>query len=60
MARAYGPIFASVLALGRKARGPRVLDLLIAATALGTRLPLYTRNPHDFSGLEDLIEIVSV
>lgn len=59
-ARAYGRIYAVVLANGRKPRGKRALDLLIAATALSTGLALYTRNPSDFSGLDDLIEIVAV
>jgi predicted nucleic acid-binding protein len=59
-ARAYGRVFAAVLAGGRKARGRRALDLLIAATALASGLPLYTRNPDDFVGLEDLIEVVFV
>jgi predicted nucleic acid-binding protein len=59
-ARAYGRVYAAVTALGRKARGRRAIDLLIAATALATGLPLYTRNPDDFAGLSDMIEIVSV
>ena len=36
------------------------MDLLIAATAAASGLPLYTRNPDDFAGLEGLVEIVSV
>ena len=60
VARAYGPIFASVFAAGRKARGTRVLDLLVAATALTAHLPLYTRNPADFAALGELVEIVAV
>jgi predicted nucleic acid-binding protein len=59
-ARAYGRVYAAVTALGRKARGRRAIDLLIAATALATGLPLYTRNPDDFAGLSDMIEIVSL
>lgn len=59
-ARAYGRVYAAVTAAGRKARGRRAIDLLIAATALATGLPLYTRNPDDFAGLSDMIEIVSV
>lgn len=57
-ARAYGRIFASIMAAGRKARGARAVDLLIAATALASGLPLYTRHGADFAGLDDLIEIV--
>jgi predicted nucleic acid-binding protein len=59
-ARAYGRVFAAVVAGGRKARGRRALDLLIAATALASDLPLYTRNPGDFAGLEGLVEIVAI
>jgi predicted nucleic acid-binding protein len=53
-ARAYGRIYASVTAAGRKARGRRAVDLLIAATALAHDLALYTRNPDDFADLEDV------
>jgi predicted nucleic acid-binding protein len=56
-ARAYGRIYAAVAAQGRKARGRRALDLLIAATALAADVPLYTRNPEDFRGLDVLLEI---
>lgn len=59
-ARAYGVIYAAVEAAGRKARGAHAVDLMIAATALAYELPLYTRNPKDLRGLEDLIEIVDV
>ncbi len=59
-ARAYGQISAAVAAIGRKPRGGRAVDLLIAATAMAHGLPLYTRNPSDFAGLEDLVEIVAV
>ncbi len=59
-ARAYGRIYAAVLAAGRKARGARAVDLLIAATALASGLPLVTRNPHDFQALDGLIDIVAV
>ncbi len=58
-ARAYGRIYASVVAAGRKARGRRAVDLLIAAVALAQRLPLYTCNPNDFTGLDEL-EVVAV
>jgi predicted nucleic acid-binding protein len=56
-ARAYGRIFAAVAAAGRKARGARAVDLLIAATALAAELPLYTRNGDDFVGLGGLVDI---
>ncbi|MGH8923108.1 MAG: type II toxin-antitoxin system VapC family toxin [Acidimicrobiia bacterium] len=59
-ARAYGQIYAAVATGGRKARGRRAIDLLIAASALSRGLPLYTRNPTDFSGLEKLIQVVAV
>lgn len=59
-ARAYGRIFASVFAAGRKARGARAVDLLIAATALAAELPLYTRNGDDFRAVDGLIDIVVV
>jgi hypothetical protein len=59
-ARDYGEIFAAVHAFGRKPRGARTPDLFIAATAMANELPLYTRNPKDLAGLEDLVEIVAV
>jgi len=58
--RAYGRIYAAVVAAGRKARGARAVDLLIAATACAAGLPLYTRNPDDFQAIGDLVEVVSV
>jgi predicted nucleic acid-binding protein len=60
VARAYGRLYAAVAAGRRTARGRRAFDLLIAATALAAGLPLYTRNPSDFQGLEDLIEVAPV
>lgn len=60
VARAYGRVYAAVRAAGRKAHGRRAVDLFIAATAVAAGLPLYTRNPDDFAGLTDLLEIVSV
>jgi predicted nucleic acid-binding protein len=59
-ARAYGRVYAAIVTTGRKARGPRAVDLLIAATAVAANLPLYTRNVDDFRGLEDLLTIVGV
>ncbi len=59
-ARAYGRLYAAVAAGGRKTRGRRAVDLLIAATAVAAGLPVYTRNPNDFAGLEDVIEVIAV
>jgi predicted nucleic acid-binding protein len=59
-ARAYGRVYAAVAAAGRKPRGPRALDLLIASIALNAGLPLYTRNPNDVEAVAPLIEIVAV
>ena len=59
-ARAYGRIYAAVAAAGRKARGARAVDLLIAATACAAGLPLYTRNEDDFLAIRDLVEVVAL
>lgn len=59
-ARAYGRIYAAVATTGRKARGARAVDLLIAATACALGLPLFTRNPEDFKELGKLVEVVHV
>ena len=58
--RAYGRVYAAVMAAGRKACGARAVDLLIAAVACSKGLPLYTRNPYDFQALEGLVDIVAV
>lgn len=60
VARAYGRVYAAAAAGGRKARGRRAVDLLIAATAVAAGLPLYTRNPNDFAGLSGLLTIVAI
>lgn len=59
-ARAYGRICAAIVAKGRKARGRRAIDLLIAATAIAEGLPLYTRNPDDFQGLTELLDVRTI
>jgi len=59
-ARAYGLVFAAVSAAGRKPRGARAIDLLIAATSVSIGLPLFNRNVADFAGLKGLTAIVSV
>jgi hypothetical protein len=59
-AHAWARIYAAVARMGRKPRGSRALDLMIAATALAHRLPLYTMNAKDFRGLEGLVEIIDL
>ena len=58
-ARAYGRISAAVADVGRTPRR-RVADLMIAAVAAAQGLPLYTTNPSDYLGVEDLVDIVAV
>lgn len=60
VARVYGRVYAAVTAAGRKARGRRTMDLLIAATAMSNKLPLYTHNIDDFAGLDSLLDVVAV
>jgi predicted nucleic acid-binding protein len=57
--RSYGRIVAAVVETGRL-DGRRLSDLLIAATAHANGLPLYTRNPEDFAGLSDLVQVVGI
>jgi len=59
VAVSYGRLAAAVVVAGRQPRR-RVMDLLIAATAHAHGAGLYTRNPGDFVGLEDLITVVAV
>jgi hypothetical protein len=59
-ARAYGRIYAAVAAAGRKARGARAVDLLIAATALSHGIPLITRNPDDVAHISHLVDVIVV
>ena len=58
-ARAFGRISAAVADVGRTPRR-RVADLMIAAVAAAQGLPLYTTNPSDYLGVEDLVDIVAV
>lgn len=60
VARAYGRVYAAVAAAGRKARGRRAVNLFIAATAVAAGLPLSLRNPDDFAGLSEILEVVAV
>ena len=58
-ARAFGRVFAATKVAGRTGR-TRLADLLIAATAAAHGLPLYTRNPGDFTGLDGIVRVVGV
>lgn len=55
----YGSLIGLTLAANRDPRS-RKLDLMIAAIASCHDLPLYTRNPKDFVGLEQLVEVIEV
>ncbi|MDQ6806056.1 MAG: type II toxin-antitoxin system VapC family toxin [Actinomycetota bacterium] len=57
-ARAFGRVAASLRQAGRKSSA-RAYDAMIAATAIANHLPLYTTNPHDFSGITDL-ELIAI
>lgn len=59
-ARAYGRVFAAVASAGRKPRGARSVDMLIASVAVAERLPLYTRNAGDFAYVDDLIDVITL
>ena len=58
-ARIYGRVCAAVIGAGRKPRR-RIADLMIAAIAIAEELPLFTTNPDDFAGLDDLLTVVPV
>jgi predicted nucleic acid-binding protein len=55
----YGELAATVAAKGRKPR-TRSMDLLIAATAHAHSARLYTANPGDLLGVDQLVEVVGV
>jgi hypothetical protein len=52
-ARSFGRVAASLGRSGRKPRA-RAFDALIAATAITHDLPVFTRNPDDFTGITGL------
>ena len=52
-ARAYGQVVSSLRRAGRKGSS-RTYDAMIAATAIANGLPLFTCNPDDFAGIDDL------
>lgn len=55
-ARAFGRVAASLRRSGRK-NAPRSYDAMIAAVAIANDLPLYTANPEDFLGIDELTVI---
>lgn len=57
-ARAFGGVAASLRRAGRKP-ATRAYDAMIAATAIANQLPIYTCNPNDFAGIDDL-QVVAV
>lgn len=59
VAISYGTLAAAVAAAGRQPRA-RVMDLLIAATAHAHDARLYTRNPRDLEGADELLDIATV
>jgi toxin FitB len=58
-ARRYGTLVALTIAANRDPR-PRRIDLMIAATAAAHGLPLYTRNPDDFRGLDSAVTVIAI
>jgi tRNA(fMet)-specific endonuclease VapC len=52
-ARAFGRVAASLRRAGRETAA-RAYGAMIAATAIANNLPVYTRNPSDLAGIEDL------
>jgi predicted nucleic acid-binding protein len=58
-ARAFGRVAAAVIATGRQPRR-RTADLMIAATAFAEGLPLFTTNPGDYTGVDQLVTVVPV
>ncbi|MFT4225602.1 type II toxin-antitoxin system VapC family toxin [Micropruina sp.] len=58
-ARMFGRISAAVRAVGRTSRR-RVADLMIASVAAAAELALYTTNPGDFAGLDEIVRVVPV
>ncbi len=55
----FGTMVALTIDNGRSPK-QRSMDLMIAAIASVHELPLYTRNPKDFMGLESLVRVIAV
>lgn len=58
-ARTYGALCASIRLAGRDPK-PRRFDLLIAAVAVASGLPLITRNPADFRGIHQALTVIAI
>ena len=58
-ARMFGRISAAVRAVGRTPRR-RIVDLMIASVAAAAELPLYSTNPGDFAGLDEIVRVMPV
>ena len=59
VAASYGELAAAVAAAGCQPRA-RAMDLLIAATVHAHEAQLYTRNPDDLVGVEELLEVAAI
>ncbi|MBS0395645.1 MAG: type II toxin-antitoxin system VapC family toxin [Proteobacteria bacterium] len=58
-ARAYGRVYAATREHGRSGRVRRA-DLLIAATAVASGLPIYTRHADDYAPVRGLVAVIAV
>ncbi|TAM90612.1 MAG: type II toxin-antitoxin system VapC family toxin [Jatrophihabitans sp.] len=58
-AHLYGAIAASVRRSGRNPR-PRRIDLMLASTAAELDAVLLTRNPEDFVGIGDIVQVITI
>lgn len=56
-ARAFGGVASSLRRAGRKSTA-RAFDAMIAATAIAQGVPLYTANPGDYAGIDQLDLVV--
>lgn len=55
----YGTLVALTIEAQRDPR-PRRMDLMIAAIASARDLPLFTRNPADFAGLDSMVTVIAL
>jgi predicted nucleic acid-binding protein len=60
VARVFGRLYGEIKSEGRAIRGAKTLDMMIAATALHHRMPLYTRNSADLTAIRHLVDIRSI